>query len=151
MKKPDLKHLILVACAALAVFICFLPNSVTVFTLPQENMEPVAPAYCSYFTLVEDVQWAVSLPFAAVCACVCLMFAGIYAATKKNGVLTALKWTALAGAMLAVVLVIVKNETVQMVPNMIVPIALMVEFGLAHYFTKMKIDSQENKPKNRLK
>lgn len=151
MKKPDWKRLLLVALAALAVFICFMPNSVTVYTLPQDGAEPVAPVYCAYFTLVEDVDWAISLPFAAVCACVCLMLAGIYAVIKKNGLLTAIKWTAMLSAVLAVVLVLVKNDTVQMVPNMIVPIAMLVQCALAHYLGKSGQSAARKTSAKRLK
>jgi len=151
MKKPDLKRLLVVALAALAVFIACMPNSVTVFIMPQEGVEPVAPVYCSYFTLLEDITGAVSLPTAGLCACICLMLAGIYAVNKKRGLLTVIKWTAVSGAMLAVALILVRSATTLVVPNVIVPIALMAEFALTHYLSK-KTDGAEKKEKiNRLK
>ena len=138
-----------VAFAVLAVFIACMPNSVTVFIMPQEGAEPLAPVYCSYFTLLEEIAGAVSMPTAGLCACICMMLAGIYAVNKKRGLLTVIKWTAGVGAMLAVVPILMRDTTALVVPNLIVPMALMAEFALTHYLSK-KTDGAEKKS-NRLK
>ena len=152
MKKPDWKTLLPVALAALAVFVAWMPNSVTIHHMPQDGMEPLPSVYCSYFTLLEDVAGAISLPAAALCACICLMLAGIYAVIKKKGLMTAVKWFAVISAILSVILILVmRNSTILIVPNMVVPIAMMVEFAVAHYLTKKADDSQKKTVKNRLK
>ncbi len=132
MKKTDVKRILLLAFAAVAVYVCFLPNSVVVYSLAQN----VVPAYCSYFTLVEDVAGSICLPAAALCACIVLTLSGIYAVSKKQSLMSAVKIISMAGSILAVVPILLKDGTVQMVPNVLVPIALLAEYVVAYYLGK---------------
>ena len=136
MKKPDMKRLLLILFAVVAVFFACTPNAVTVFIQPEEGAEAVAPVYCSFFTLIEDVRGAISLPVAALCACINLLLAGIYVVIGKKGLAVSMKWLSLAAAIISCVLILARTEGYVIVPNLLVPVALMCEFVLCTYLTK---------------
>ena len=143
MKKPDMKHLLLAVMAVVAVFFACIPNAVTVYFRPQEGAEPIAPVTGSFFTLFEGVQGATSLPAAGLCACVTLLLVGIYLAIRKTGLLTAVKWLSFASAMLSCVLILIRSEDYFIVPNVMVPIAMMIEYGICIYMTKKQTETDK--------
>lgn len=132
MKKANVKQILLIAFAVIAVYTACMPGSVAVYNLEQST----EPFYCTYFALVEDVTGNICLPAAALCACVTLLLGGIYVTMKKTHLLSTLKIFAMAGAILAVVPILIKDSAIMLVPNMLVPIALLGEYVTAYYLQK---------------
>ena len=123
MKNRDWKRIILLVCSIAAMVLACMPNSVTVYMNSPEG-EPIV-AKVSYLTLVS-----------------------IFVARKKQKLLTAIKITSLLGAGLAVLPVMIRSEEVTLLPNMLVPIALMVVFFDAYNMAKKA--EKTNKPKKSL-
>lgn len=136
MKKPDIKQLLFILLPAVAVFVAALPSSVQIFPVNANQAEAVPPFTCSYFALIEDATGAIALPCAGLCAGIALMLAGIWAANKKPGLAAAVKYISMAASILAVVPILLKGTEIMVVPNVLVPIALLAEYGVAHAISK---------------
>ena len=146
MKNRDWKRIILLVCSIAAMVLACMPNSVTVYMNSPEG-EPIV-AKVSYLTLVEDVKTGIALPTAVLVAGVNLTLVSIFVARKKQKLLTAIKITSLLGAGLTVLPVMIRSEEVTLLPNMLVPIALMVVFFDAYNMAKKA--EKTNKPKKSL-
>lgn len=129
-----MKQILLIVFAVIAVYAACMPGSVAVYDLEQSQ----EPFYCTYFTLVEDVTGNICLPVAALCACVTLLHSGVYLALKKTHLLSPLKIISMGGAILSVVPILIRDSAVQLVPNVLVPIALLAVYVTAFYLQKQK-------------
>lgn len=132
MKKKNIKSILLIAFAVIAVYVGCMPTGVAVYDLSQSP----EPFRCSYFNLVEGVTGGICLPAAALCACIILLTAGLYLTMKKVGMISAVKILSMASAILAVVPVLMRDPAIQLVPNMLLPIAMLCEYAVAYYMEK---------------
>lgn len=132
MNKKNLLPILLIAFAVIAVYVGCMPNGVAVYDLAQSK----EPFYCTYFNLLEDVNLSISLPLAALGACLTLMTASIYMVAKKPQMLTFIKLASIASSILAVVPILVKDPVIMLVPNMLLPIAMIGEYAVAYYMAK---------------
>ena len=94
MNKKTIMSVLLVLFAVLAVYVAFMPGSVAVYDLSQAK----EPSYCTYFNLVEDVDFSGTLPLAAMGACLTLITAGIYVVVKKFQMLSFIKMVSMAAS-----------------------------------------------------
>lgn len=132
MKKKNFQPILMIAFAVIAVYIACMPTGVAVYDLAQSP----EPFWCAYFNLVENVKGSICLPAAALCACINLMTAGIYLTVKKNNLLSTMKILTMVSAILAVVPILVKDPAIQLVPNMLLPIAMLAEYVVVYYMAK---------------
>lgn len=132
MNKKKWLPVLLVAFAVVAVYVACMPSGVAVYDLAQSK----EPFYCTYFNLVEDVNFSISLPLAALGACMSLMTAGIYVVVKKFQMLSFIKLISMVSSIMAVVPILVKDPLIMLVPNMLLPIAMIGEYVVAHYMDK---------------
>ena len=132
MKKVNWMPILLIVFAVTATYVACLPNGVAVYDLAQSK----EAFYCSYFNLLEDVNFSISLPLAALGACVNLMTASIYVVAKKQKMLSFMQLISMASAVLAVVPILMKDPVIMVVPNVLLPIALFGVCGVAHSLEK---------------
>ena len=132
MKKEKLKPILLIVFAVVAAYVACMPTGVAVYDLAQSQ----EPFRCSYFNLLVDVKTGICLPLAALGACVNLMTAGIYLAVKKPGMVSFVKVLSVVVSILAVVPILVKDPAIQLVPNMLLPIAMIAEYVVAYDLEK---------------
>ena len=132
MKKMNLKPILLIVFAVVATYVACMPQGVAVYDLAQSK----EPFHCSYFNLLTDVKAAISLPLAALGACVNLMTASIFLAVRKPKLIAFVKVLSMAVAVLAVVPILVKDPVIQLVPNMLLPIAMIAEYVVAYDLVK---------------
>ena len=139
MKKRDWKRILLVVFSVVAIVVACTPNSVSVYR------EGELVGKCSYLTLVEGVKGAVSLPAAVLVSCVNLTLASLCVALKKKKLLGAIKITSMLGAGLAVLPILIHEANVMLLPNVVVPIALMAVFFDVFAMTNRK-EAKEGQP-----
>ena len=132
MKKINWMPVLLIVFAVIATYVACMPNGVAVYDLAQSK----EPFYCSYFNLLEDVNFSVSLPLAALGTCVTLMSAGIYLAVKKVQLLSFMKLISIITSIMAVVPILAKDPVITLVPNMLLPIAMIGEYMVAFSMEK---------------
>ena len=130
MKKKILWTAALILLPVAAMMVANLPNSVT-YLYPDASKAQTM----SYFGLNEDVKAAACLPAAGLVIGLCICFAVAYAISRKGYWLKAVSGPSFAAALLAVVPYLMPNE-IRVVPNVIVPIAMMLEWLLAHQMGK---------------
>ena len=132
MNKKTMMYVLLVLFAVLAVYVAFMPSGVTVYDMTQMT----EPTYCTYFNYMEDVNFSGTLPLAALGACLTLVTAGIYVAIKKFQMLSFIKMVSMVVSILAVVPVLAKDPETLLVPNVLLPIAMLGEYVVAYYLEK---------------
>jgi len=132
VKKKNWMPVLLVAFAVIAVYVACMPNGVAVYDLAQSK----EPFYCTYFNLLEGVNFSISLPLAALGACMALMTAGIYVVVKKFQMLSFIKLVSMVSSIMAVVPILVKDPVITLVPNMLLPIAMIAEYVVAYTLDK---------------
>ena len=93
----------------------------------------------------EGVKGAVSLPAAVLVSCVNLTLASLCVALKKKKLLGAIKITSMLGAGLAVLPILIHEANVMLLPNVVVPIALMAVFFDVYAMTNRK-EAKEGQP-----
>lgn len=142
MKKANIKQILLIAFGVIAVYTACMPGSVSVYDMTQIK----EPFRCTYFTLVEGVTGGFCLPLAGLCSCVTLLMSGICVAAKKQNLLSGIKILSMVGAILAVVPILIMGNQIVLVPNVLLPIALMCEYCVANSMQK-----KENTPVVELK
>ena len=145
MDKKKIMNLALVLLPLAAVVLAGLPNGVTVY-----SKEVTTPMTCSMFTLIEDVQWAVCLPFAGIFGAVTFGLGVIHMVKQKPLWLKLILGTAFASTMLSVLPLMVQKDTI-LIPNMLIPILLGVEALLAYGLIRKPVQEAERKKGTRLK
>ena len=148
MKQNTITKLLLVSVPLIAVVLAGMANAVTVCVVSETE---TLVTYCSFFTYLEDVQTAICLPFAGILGAVTFGMAVMYLAKKSDFWLSAITVTAFASMSLAVLPIVFRNDT-YLVPNMWVPILMMVEAMIAYGILKTPVPEEEKKSRaNRLK
>lgn len=127
MKMNKLMKTALILLPILSLMAAGTANSVTIYTTDAQTT-----AYCSYFTLVEDLSFSISLPLAALMCGITLTLSSFAVFAKKEKLLKPISVVSFIAMSLAVVPVLVKRDSsVVVVPNMVVPIAMGITSLLA--------------------
>ena len=141
MKKQTILKGILVLLPVLAVSFAMQGNSVMLFDSAAGTTQ-----YFSYFDLVPDAVLPVAAPLAGLAAVLSGGCAMIYLFARKMAVLQTVRWSAFAGACVAVLPIFIKG-TVTMSPTVAVPLLLLAEFVLAGILAKgFKEDENSSRP-----
>lgn len=145
MDKKKMLNLVLAALPLIAVVLAGMPNAVTIYQMTEET----AAVSCSFFTLIEDVDAAVCLPYAGIFGGLTFGLAVVWLVNQKRGLLLLIAAAAFLSMTLAVVPVLVGGD-VMMVPNMLVPILMGVECLMAYSFHKKPMEDDKKAKGKRL-
>ena len=96
-------------------------------------------SYYSYFQQVPGVPMALLAAFAGILCIPGLILAVLAAVTDFTWAFAALKWISFASACCAVAPILFRGE-VLVVPNVALPLLMMVEFALAYFAEKKKLE-----------
>lgn len=129
MNKKTILPVSLVALPVVAMMTAFFPKAVR-YVYPDGKT-----VYATYFDLLEEVGTAVWLPAAVIAIGICLFFAVAYVFSHKPYWLKAVSGPSFAAALLAVVPYLTQGE-IRAFPNVLVPIAMMLEWFIAHQLGK---------------
>ena len=146
MDNKKITNLLLVILSLVAVVLAGMANAVTVCAVTEAE---TVVTYCSFFTLIEDVQFAVCLPAAGLCGAVAFGMAVIYLVKKTGFWLTGITLTSFASMTLAVLPIVYRADT-YLIPNMLVPILMLVEAMIAYGVLKSPAPQEEKKTKTKL-
>ena len=130
MKKKILLQSLLVVFPVLAVGLATTMNSVTVF-----NSITGETQYYSYFDVLPVTNLQMITPLTALLAALSGVLAAVYMATKRHVLLKGVSYAALASAAAAAIPMLVREE-ILILPNVGLPIFMMVEFCIAYYMGK---------------
>ena len=151
MKKPNWTQILFLLLPAVALFVAAMPTAVRIYPLTPDVAENATAVSCSYFTLIEGVTGAIALPLAGLCAGITMMLAGIWLVNHKPGLVKGIVVTSIAGAVLAVVPILVKNTEILILPNVLVPVVLLVVYVMAYAVLKRNKAADEPVVGKRLK
>ena len=143
MNQKKILNILLVLFPMVAVVLAGMANAVTVCLVTETES---LVTYCSFFTLVEDVQLAICLPAAGLCSAVTFGMAIIYLVKKTNFWLTGVTVASFAALTLAVLPIVYRNE-VYLIPNMWVPLLMTAEAILAYGILKTPEKPEEKEKK----
>lgn len=141
MKKEILMKILLVLLPILAVGLATTTDSVMVYDPQAGTM-----AYYSYFSLLPVGNFRMITPLAAILSVASGLLAAVYAATKKEGLLKGIAAVSFCSATLAALPVMLSTD-VKILPNVGLPIFMVVELLLAYYILK-KPRQEANKVTN---
>ena len=145
MKKKVILKALLVVFPILSVGLATTVNSVTVF-----NTVTGQTQYFSYFDVLPVANLQMITPLAALVAALSGILAAIYMATRRHSALKAVAYAALVSAALAAIPVILREE-ILVIPNVGLPIFMMVEYCVAHFLGKEAPEKTEKTKNARLK
>lgn len=137
MKKWNLKKIMLILLPILAVGLATTVDSVTVFDPANGTTE-----YYSYFELIPDSSYQIVMPLAAILSLVSGVLGAVY--MVKNKALKGIVGTSFCAAMLAVLPILLKGD-VLVIPNVGLPIFMLVDCLLAYWILKKPEQQEENK------
>jgi len=144
MNKRVLLLSLLIVCPVLAVGLATTGDSVTVFdTVTRETR------YFSYFDILPVAKLSMLTPLAALLAAAAGIAAAVYMVRKKNGVLKAAGYLALASAGLAAIPNVLRDQ-ILVIPNVIFPTLMLMEYVVCYYLGKLKQEQKESRNQNRL-
>ena len=146
MDQKKVINILLVILPLVAVVMAGMANAVTVYAVTETETTVV---YCSFFTLIEDVQFSVCLPAAGLCGAVAFGMAVIYLVKKTGFWLTGITLTSFASMTLAVLPIVYRADT-YLIPNMLVPILMLMEAMIAYGVLKTPVPQEEKKTKAKL-
>ena len=132
MNKKRLKTVFLVLLPVFAVGMAMSANSVMMYDDTQEKV-----TVSSYFALLPEGTFRVSTALAGILACLSGGLAITYLLSKKEGVVKAILYTALAGATMAVMPYLIQGD-ILVVPNVGVPILLIAQAAVAYFIPEKK-------------
>lgn len=144
MKKQTILKSLLILLPILAVGLATTTDSVLVF----DTLSGVAEYY-SYFDLVPVVNLQMLPPLAAMLSLVSGIIAVIYMAKKKEWCLKGILGTTFVSACLVAIPIVQQGE-VRVVPNVGLPIFMIIDCLVAYYILKHP-DKAEEKKAPRLK
>ena len=144
MNKRVLLLSLLMVLPILAVGLATTGDSVMLFdTVTGET------GYYSYFDILPVAKLSMLTPLAALLAAASGIAAAVYMVRKKNGVLKAAGYLALVSAGLAAIPNVLRDQVLVM-PNVILPILMMLEYVVCYYLGKMTQAQKEPENPNRL-
>ena len=130
MKKKVILKALLLVFPILAVGLATTVNSVTVF-----NTVTGETQYFSYFDVLPIANLQMITPLAALLAALSGILAAVHMATKRQALLKAVAYTALASAAVAAIPLVLREE-VLVIPNVGLPIFMMVEYCVGYFLGK---------------
>lgn len=142
MNKKNLWIIALIVLPVVAMIVANFPNAVT-YQYPDGHAVQM-----SYMGLNEDVNAGVCMPAVVVTVGLCILFAVAYLGGKKAYWLKAISGPSFAAALLAVVPYLAPEE-VRALPNVLVPILMMVEWLVAFQMGKTVESADMQKEKGR--
>ena len=143
MKKQTMMKILLILLPIMAVGLATTTDSVMVFDSVAGTTE-----YYSYFEPLTVGSLQMLTPLAGVLGLASGILAGIYLAAKKGWCLKVIVGTAFCSATVAVLPILLQSD-VKIIPNVGVPIFMMVECLVAYLMMKMPAQ-QEKKQAPRL-
>ena len=132
MKKQALLKAALLLLPALAVGLATTGDSVMVFDTLTGTTE-----YFSYFDILPYGPYQTITPLAALLTVVTGILAAIYLAAKKEKLLKAIMIIAMAASIVAVVPILMSGD-VKIVPNVALPLFMLLEYSAAYYHIKQE-------------
>ena len=145
MKKQTLVKSLLILLPILAVGLATTRDSVIVF-----NTATGVTEYYSYFDLAPLSNLQMLPPLAAMLSLVSGVCAAVWLATKKEWSLKGIFGTSFAAATAAGIPVMIQ-ETVRMVPNVALPIFMIVQCLVAYHFIKHPEKAEAKKEPRKIK
>ncbi|MDO5401150.1 MAG: hypothetical protein Q4F17_09240 [Eubacteriales bacterium] len=133
MKKFDFRRLMLMLLPLAAVGLATTNNSVMIL----DTLTGTA-VYHSYFDLAELERFRMAAPMAAMLSIAAGVLAAVYLGAKKHSCLRAVVWVSFLAATAAVLPVLGGGET-KVVPNVMLPILMLIEAALAYVMSKKPI------------
>ena len=130
MKKQTILKSFLILLPTLAVGLALAGDSVTVFDTATGTLD-----YYSYLDLLPVTNIQMVLPLAAMLSLLSGILGGVYLARGKKGCLKGVIAISFLSSVCAVIPVLLR-ETVLVVPNVGLPIFMLVQCLLASYFLK---------------
>ena len=130
MKKSVLMKVFLILLPAMAVLLATTGDSVQVV----DSQSGTVQVY-SYFSAIPVGKLTMCTPLAAILAVVATVLSVIFVAWRKSWAIGALCWVALLSSVAAVVPILLRGE-ILVLPNPLLPILMMVQWGLASVINK---------------
>ena len=130
MKKQTILKSILILLPTLAVGLALAGDSVRVFDTGTGVLE-----YYSYLDLLPVTNIQMVTPLAAMLALVSGILAGVYLVRGKKGLLKAVIAVSFVSSVCAVIPILLR-ESVLVIPNVGLPIFMLLQCLLAYYFLK---------------
>lgn len=141
MKKWNLKKIFLILLPILATGLATTVDSVIVF-----DSQAGTTAYYSYFELIPEFSFQAAMPLAAVLSLISGVLAAVYMVGNKEGCLKGIAGTAFCSATLAVLPFLMQGD-VMIVPNVGLPIFMLIDCVLAYVMLKKPEKKEEDKGK----
>lgn len=141
MKKQALMKSLLILLPILAVGLATTADSVMVFDPASGITE-----YYSYFELLPHGVFQLITPLAAVLCLVAGILAAVYLGKKSQKCLKGVMLLSMAAAIVAALPILLSSD-VKIVPNVGLPIFMLLEYAAAYYQQKQ---TEENKPQEKL-
>ena len=143
MKKRVFVQSLLILLPVLAVGLATTQNSVTVFDTVSGQTR-----YFSYFDILPVSNLQMITPLTALCSVASGILAAIYMAKKKPALLKASGYAAIASVCL-VAIPTVMRETVMVIPNVGLPIFMVIHFICCSMLPKLEAAEQPQKTKHK--
>ena len=144
MKKKVILKALLLVFPILAVGLATTVNSVTVF-----NTVTGETQYFSYFDVLPIANLQMITPLAALLAALSGILAAAHMATKRQSLLKAVAYAALASAAVAAIPMVLREE-ILVIPNVGLPIFMMIQYCIGYFLGKEPPEKEVkvNKAKN---
>lgn len=139
MNKINWKNVILILMPILSVGLATTLDSVTVYDSLAGTAE-----YYSYFELIPNSDFAIAMPLAAILSLVCGVLAAILIVKKNRKMLKGIVGCSFCAATLAVLPIMLHGDVV-IVPNVGLPIFMMVDCFLAYMMLKKPQFEEESR------
>ena len=143
MKKRALMQSLLILLSVLAVGLATTQNSVTVFDTISGQTQ-----YYSYFDVLPVTNLQMITPLAALCALFSGILAAVFLGKKNPKALKAAGYAAAASTCLAAIPTVMRQD-VLVIPNVGLPILMVLQFICCSTLPKMEPAAQPEKNKNK--
>ena len=144
MNKKVLLLSLVMVLPVLALGLAITADSVMLFdTVTGETQ------YYGYFDILPVAKLSMITPLAGLLAAAGGIAAALYMARKKKGALKAAGYLSLAAAALAAIPNVMRDQ-ILVIPNVLFPILLLLEYAVTYYLGKEKIEEKEKKTHDRL-
>ena len=145
MNKKNLYNIFLIACPAVAIAFASSGRCVEV-----RDRATGISTYQSYFALLPDACFSLSMILAAAIAAVALAFAVIYVVTGKENWLKSVYLTSFISVLAGEIPTMLQSEILVMPAFLVVPILMMATCAMAYYKMKKPQKARRQGQGNRL-
>ena len=139
MKNLNWKKIALLLMPVLSVGLATTVDSVTVF-----DSAAGTTSFYSYFDLIPDSNFAMLMPLSAILSAVCGVLAAIELVKKNNKMLKAIAGCSFCAATMAVLPIMLRGD-VAVIPNVGLPVFMMVEWLISYMMVKQPQMEKETK------